>query len=128
LAILVEVASVRHHARIEDRIKLAVFGTLHKAPVPLAVADLVQNEWKLLHCGDDDLLARLDEAAQIAGTISLADGCANWPMVSPIWRSSTRRSVTTTMKSKTAKPSFSKAINWCANQAMELLLPLPAEC
>ena len=49
-------------------------------------------------------------------------------MVSRIWRSRMRRSVTTMIESKTGALSFSKPISWWASQAMELLLPLPAEC
>ena len=59
---------------------------------------------------------------------TVARTCAYCPMVSLIWRSRIRRSVTTTMESNTTAPSFSSSINWCASQAMELLLPLPAEC
>ena len=32
------------------------------------------------------------------------------------------------MESKTGCPSFSRPMSWCASQAMELDLPLPAEC
>ena len=49
-------------------------------------------------------------------------------MVSLICLSSTLRSVTTTTESMSVSPSRSSPINWCASQAMELDLPLPAEC
>ena len=48
-----------------------------EVPIPLAVPDLVQNVGELLHRGDNDLLARLDEAAQTPGSTGLSDGCAN---------------------------------------------------
>ena len=49
-------------------------------------------------------------------------------IVSPICRSRMRRSVTTMIESKTGASSFARPISWWASQAMELLLPLPAEC
>ena len=36
--------------------------------------------------------------------------------------------VTMMIESKSFSPSFSRSISWCASQAMELDLPLPAEC
>ena len=57
-----------------------------------------------------------------------APTCANCLMVSLICLSSTFRSVTTTTESKSNPPFRSSAISWCASQAMELDLPLPAEC
>ena len=61
-----------------------------------------------------------------------------WPTVAPTWayclmvsricRSRMSRSVTTTIESKTGASSRSSPMSWCASQAMELLLPLPAEC
>ena len=49
-------------------------------------------------------------------------------MVSLICLSSTFRSVTTMTESKSVSPSRSRPIIWWASQAMELDLPLPAEC
>ena len=49
-------------------------------------------------------------------------------MVSRICWSRRTRSVTTMMESKTGAPPFASAISWWASHAMELLLPLPAEC
>ena len=49
-------------------------------------------------------------------------------IVSWICRSRMTRSVTTMIESKTGASSFDRPINWWASHAMELLLPLPAEC
>jgi hypothetical protein len=49
-------------------------------------------------------------------------------MVSLICRSRRTRSVTTMIESKIGEPPFSSPMSWWANQAMELDLPLPAEC
>ena len=49
-------------------------------------------------------------------------------IVSPICWSRMRRSVTTMIESNTGASSFASLISWWASQAMELLLPLPAEC
>jgi hypothetical protein len=38
------------------------------------------------------------------------------------------RSVTTMIESKIGEPPFPSLMSWWANQAMELDLPLPAEC
>ena len=43
-----------------------------EATVPLAVSDLVQDEWELLHRRDDDLLPGLDEPLEIARPVRLA--------------------------------------------------------
>src|ERR1035437_3936853 len=59
---------------------------------------------------------------------TVAATCAKCLIVSLIWRSRTRRSVTTITESKTFFPSFSMSMNWCAAHSMELLLPLPADC
>ncbi len=40
-------------------------------------ADLVEDEGELLDGGDDDLLAGLDEAAEVAGVFGVADGGAD---------------------------------------------------
>ncbi len=53
---------------------------------------------------------------------------ANCLMVSCICSSRMRRSVTTMIESKTSWPFFRTAISWCASQAIEFDLPLPAEC
>ena len=45
----------------------------------------------------------------------------------PSWRA-ILRSVTTMMESKTLPSSLSRPMSWCASQAMEFDLPLPAEC
>jgi predicted transposase YbfD/YdcC len=58
----------------------------------------------------------------------VADTWAKCLIVSLICRSSTWRSVTTITESNTFFASFSMPISWCAIQAMELLVPLPAEC
>ena len=41
------------------------------------VADLVEDERELLHRRDDDLLAALDELAQVAGVLGVAHGRAD---------------------------------------------------
>ena len=43
-----------------------------KLPPAVLVADLVEDERELLHRGDDDLLALLDELAQVAGVLGVA--------------------------------------------------------
>ena len=53
---------------------------------------------------------------------------ANCLMVSRICLSRTVRSVTTMIESKTGCPSFFSSTSWWASQAIELLLPDPAEC
>ena len=52
----------------------------------------------------------------------------NCRTVSLIWLSSTTRSVTMMVESKTVLSSFWSPMSWRASQAMELDLPLPAEC
>ncbi len=55
--------------------------------------------------------------------------CSNWRIVVWSWRSSTRRSVMTTIESKTRRSLASWSVaSWWASQAMVKLLPLPAEC
>ena len=44
-----------------------------KRAAAVLVADLVEDERELLHRGDDDLLARLEELAQVAGALGVAD-------------------------------------------------------
>ena len=48
-----------------------------EAPAALLVTDLVEDEGELLHRRDDDLLAGLDEAAKVAGTLRVAHGRAD---------------------------------------------------
>ena len=48
-----------------------------EAPPALLVADLVEDEGELLHRRDDDLLAGLDEAAKVAGTLRVPHGRAD---------------------------------------------------
>ena len=45
--------------------------------VPVLAADLVEDERELLDRRDDDLLAALDELAQVAGVLGMADGRAD---------------------------------------------------
>ena len=64
-----------------------------EAPPALLVADLVEDEGELLHRRDDDLLAGLDEAAQVARAVGmahrradlgvLADGGVDLPVENP---------------------------------------------
>ena len=44
-----------------------------KLPAAVLAADLVEDERELLHRGDDDLLAALDELAQVARVLGVAD-------------------------------------------------------
>ena len=44
-----------------------------EVPAAVLVADLVEDERELLHRGDDDLLAALDELAQVARVLGVAD-------------------------------------------------------
>ena len=48
-----------------------------EASSAVLAADLVQDERELLHRGDDDLLAALDELAQVAGVVGVTDGGAD---------------------------------------------------
>ena len=48
-----------------------------EAPPALLVADLVEDEGELLHRRDNDLLAGLDEAAKVAGTLRVPHGRAD---------------------------------------------------
>ena len=59
---------------------------------------------------------------------TVAETWAYCRIVSRIWRSRITRSVTMMMESKAGAPSRVSPISWWASQAMELLLPLPAEC
>ena len=98
-----------------------------------AAPDLFEDEGELLDRRDDDLLALLDEPSSDRPTaVRVPHGrsftCAYCRIVSRIWRSRIRRSVTTMIESKTVLPSFFRGINWCASHAIEKLLPLPAEC
>ena len=45
-----------------------------EAPPPLLVPDLIEDVRELLHCGNDDLLAALDEPAEIIRAVGMADG------------------------------------------------------
>ena len=45
-----------------------------EAPAPLLVPDLVEDERELLHRRDDDLLAALDEPAEVPRVFGMADG------------------------------------------------------
>ena len=51
--------------------------TMAKRPAAMLAADLVEDERELLHRRDDDLLALLDELAQVAGVLGVADGRAH---------------------------------------------------
>ena len=60
---------------------------------------------------------------------TVAPTCMNCRMVAWIWLSRMRRSVTTMTDSKTsARSARFRPMSWCASQAMEFDLPLPAEC
>ena len=59
---------------------------------------------------------------------TVAPTCANCLIVSRICWSRIRRSVTTMIESKTGASSFRRPMSWCASQAIEFDLPLPAEC
>ena len=67
-------------------------------------------------------------SAELSAWPTTEPTCANCLMVSRICLSSILRSVTTITESKTTSPSRSSPISWWASQAMELDLPLPAEC
>ena len=98
---------------------------------PVVVADSVQDERELLDGSDDDPLAILEQGAEMAGALAWPTTEPTWAnclMVSRICLSSILRSVTTMAESKSAMPSCSSPISWWASHAMELDLPLPAEC
>jgi hypothetical protein len=48
-----------------------------KAAVAMLAADIVEDVREFLDGGDDDLLAGLDEAAQITRMLGMTDGRAN---------------------------------------------------
>ena len=82
-------------------------------PAAVLVADLVEDERELLHGRDDDLLAALDELAQVAASARRGRPSqptwANCLIVSRICLSRIRRSVTTMIESKTGVPSLLQA-------------------
>ena len=103
-----------------------------EAPAPLLVADLIEDERKLLYRRDDDLLAALDKPAEVTRAFGMPDGGPDLgellDRVADLLVEDASRSVTTMMESNTPASSFLSPINWWASQAMELDLPLPAEC
>ena len=97
-----------------------------KLPLPVLVADLVQDERELLHRGDDDLLAVLDELPQVAGVLGVAhrgadlgellDGVADLLVEdAPVGDDDDR-------VEDRLSPSFAGRSSWWASQAMELRL------
>ena len=74
-----------------------------EAPAPMFIANLVENEGKFLHRGDNNLLAACEElrrSPECSAWPTMAATWANCLMVSRICLSSTRRSVTTMTESK----------------------------
>ena len=102
-----------------------------EAPPAVIAPDLVEDERELLHRGDDDLLALGDKLTEIARVLGVSDGGSDLgellDRVSDLLVENAR-SVTTMMESKMAASLFFSPIIWCASQAMEFDLPLPAEC
>ena len=62
-----------------------------EAPPALFVADLVEDKGELLHGRDDDLLAGLDKAAQVARTLGMPEGRADLGVLLDVWRESACR-------------------------------------
>ena len=103
-----------------------------EVPSAVLVADLVEDEGELLHRRDDDLLALLDELAQVAGVLGVADRRAHLRELldgvadllvedAPVGDDDDR------VEDRRFVLRF-RPISWCASQAMEFDLPLPAEC
>ena len=103
-----------------------------KLSAAVLVADLVEDERELLHRRDDDLLAVLDELAQVARVLGMAHGRAHLGELldrvadllvedAPVGDHDDR------VEDRPAPSRFSP-MSWCASQAMEFDLPLPAEC
>ena len=98
----------------------------------MLVADLVEDERELLHRGDDDLLALVDELAQVARVLGVTHGRADLGELldrvadllvedAPVGDDDDR------VEDCARRPSL-RPMSWCASQAMEFDLPLPAEC
>ena len=103
-----------------------------EAPAAVLAADLVEDERELLHRGDDDLLALGDELAQVARVLGVADGRAHLRELldrvadllvedAPVGDDDDR------VEDRRFVLAF-RPMSWCASQAMEFDLPLPAEC
>ena len=67
-------------------------------------------------------------SAEISACPTVELTWVNCLTVSLIWLSSTTRSVTMMVESKTVLPSFCMPMSCRVSQAMELDFPLPAEC
>ncbi len=70
----------------------------------------------------------LRKSPEFSAWPTVAFTCKNCLIVFWIWSSRIRRSVTTMTESKISLPVRLTPISWCASHAMELDLPLPAEC
>ena len=102
-----------------------------KRPVAVVVADVVEDEWELLDRRDYDFLPACDGVPEIPGALSVSDGGADLGELFdgvPDLTVEDHRSVTTMIESNTLTPAFWRPISWCDNHAIELDLPLPAEC
>ena len=99
----------------------------------MLAADLVQDKGELLHRADNDLFAALDEAPQVARAFGVAhrgrhlgellDGVADLLVEdAPVGDDDDR------VKDLLAPSPARRPMSWWASQAMELDLPLPAEC
>ena len=101
-------------------------------PSAVLVADLVEDERELLDRRDDDLLAALDELPQVAGVLGVADRRADLgellDRVADLLVEDPAVGDDDDRVEDRRAPSCFRPISWCASQAMEFDLPLPAEC
>ena len=103
-----------------------------KRPAAVLVADLVEDERELLDRRDDDLLALLDELAQVARVLGVADGRADLGelldrVADLLVEDAAVGDDDDRVEDRPCRRA-SAPMSWWASQAMELDLPLPAEC
>ena len=95
------------------------------------VADGIEDKGELLDGRDDDAFALLEEGAEVGGALGMADDGADLGELSDCVANlpvEDLRSVTTMTESKRVASSRCRPMSWWASQAIELDLPLPAEC
>ena len=96
-------------------------------------SDLVEDEGKLLHRRDDDLLPLLDELAQVAGPFGVAHRRAHLHelldgRLDLVVEKAPVGDHNDGIEYFCYRRLRFKPMSWCASHAMEFDLPLPAEC